>query len=155
MKKIKLLALLVAGATLSPITLAQTTLQYWTLLNGGDGARMKQLVDGFNASQGDYKIETTTLNWGEPFYTKLKTASAMGSGPDMATIHLSKISGLTQTQGLEPINPEVLKQAGYDSNQLFPLLWKQSNVDGKTYARYPCHGALLQQAHRGQGRFAG
>ena len=62
MKKIKLLALLVAGATLSPITLAQTTLQYWTLLNGGDGARMKQLVDGFNASQGDYKIETTTLN---------------------------------------------------------------------------------------------
>ena len=84
MKKIKLLALLVAGATLSPITLAQTTLQYWTLLNGGDGARMKQLVDGFNASQGDYKIETTTLNWGEPFYTKLKTASAMGSGPDMA-----------------------------------------------------------------------
>ncbi|MFM4677777.1 extracellular solute-binding protein [Aeromonas media] len=134
MKKIKLLALLVAGATLSPITLAQTTLQYWTLLNGGDGARMKQLVDGFNASQGDYKIETTTLNWGEPFYTKLKTASAMGSGPDMATIHLSKISGLTQTQGLEPINPEVLKQAGYDSNQLFPLLWKQSNVDGKTYA---------------------
>ena len=49
MKKIKLLALLVAGATLSPVTLAQTTLQYWTLLNGGDGARMKQLVDGFNA----------------------------------------------------------------------------------------------------------
>lgn len=134
MKKIKLLALLVAGATLSPITLAQTTLQYWTLLNGGDGARMKQLVDGFNASQGDYKIETTTLNWGEPFYTKLKTASAMGSGPDMATIHLSKISGFTQTQGLEPIKADILAKAGYDSSKLFPLLWKQSSVDGQSYA---------------------
>ena len=78
----------------------------------GDGARMKQLVDGFNASQGDYKIETTTLNWGEPFYTKLKTASAMGSGPDMATIHLSKISGLTQTQGLEPAVQRALAQPG-------------------------------------------
>ena len=134
MKKIKLLALLVAGATLSPVTLAQTTLQYWTLLNGGDGARMKQLVDGFNASQVDYRIETTTLNWGEPFYTKLKTASAMGSGPDMATIHLSKISGFTQTQGLEPITAQAMQAASYDSGKLFPLLWKQSSVDGKTYA---------------------
>jgi len=134
MKKIKLLALMVAGTLLSPAALAQTTLQYWTLLNGGDGARMKQLVDGFNASQSDYKIETTVLNWGEPFYTKLKTASAMGSGPDMATIHLSKISGLTQTNGLEPITPQAMQGASYDSSKLFKLLWDQSNVDGKTYA---------------------
>lgn len=134
MNKSKILLLLTMGTILSPIAMAQTTLQYWTLLNGGDGARMKTLVEGFNASQDEYKIETTVLNWGEPFYTKLKTASSLGSGPDMATIHLSKISGFTQTNGLEPITEAALKGARYDSNKIFPLLWQQSTVEGKSYA---------------------
>ena len=55
---------------------ATTDIQMWTLLSGGDGARMKQLVDGFNDSQKDVKVTTTTLKWGEPFYTKVKTAAA-------------------------------------------------------------------------------
>jgi multiple sugar transport system substrate-binding protein len=134
MNKSKLLFLLVMGGVLSPMVMAQTTLQYWTLLNGGDGARMKTLVEGFNASQDNYKIETTVLNWGEPFYTKLKTATSLGSGPDMATIHLSKISGFTQTNGLEPITVEALKNANYDSSKIFPLLWQQSTVNGENYA---------------------
>lgn len=133
MNKSKLL-LLTLGVILSPMVMAQTTLQFWTLLNGGDGARMRTLVEGFNTSQNDYKIETTVLNWGEPFYTKLKTAKSLGSGPDMATIHLSKISGFTQTNGLEPITVAALKGANYDSSKIFPLLWQQSTVAGKSYA---------------------
>ncbi|HTJ92633.1 MAG TPA: hypothetical protein VL424_05925, partial [Pararobbsia sp.] len=43
---------------------ATTDIQLWTLLSGGDGARMKQLVDGFNDSQKDVKVTTTTLKWG-------------------------------------------------------------------------------------------
>jgi multiple sugar transport system substrate-binding protein len=35
--------------------------QMWTLLSGGDGARMRALIDGFNASQGGVGVESTTL----------------------------------------------------------------------------------------------
>ena len=39
----------------------------WTLLSGGDGARMRALIDDFNASQRGVRVVSTTLKWGEPF----------------------------------------------------------------------------------------
>ena len=46
---------------------AQVELRLWTLLSGGDGARMRALIDAFNASQRGVRVLSTTLKWGEPF----------------------------------------------------------------------------------------
>jgi multiple sugar transport system substrate-binding protein len=35
---------------------AQVEVRMWTLLSGGDGARMRALVDDFNASQRDVRV---------------------------------------------------------------------------------------------------
>ncbi|QNB00176.1 hypothetical protein [Massilia sp. Se16.2.3] len=36
----------------------------WTLLSGGDGARMRAMIDDFNASQRGVRVVSTTLKWG-------------------------------------------------------------------------------------------
>ena len=47
---------------------------YWDFFGGGDGIRMKQIVEEFNKSQQEVQVVQTTLTWGEPFYTKVHTA---------------------------------------------------------------------------------
>ena len=72
----------------------------------------------------------------------------MGSGLDMATIHLSKISGFTPDPGPEPITAQAMQAGGYDSGKLFPAALEAPNVDGKTMRcpSIPCPCALLQQS---------
>ena len=113
---------------------AQVEVRMWTLLSGGDGARMRALVDDFNASQRDVRVVSTTLKWGEPFYTKLITASVVGAGPDVATIHLSRIVNLAGGGVLRPIAPAELAAAGLRGQDYLPRQWAKAQYQGATYA---------------------
>jgi multiple sugar transport system substrate-binding protein len=113
---------------------AQVEVRMWTLLSGGDGARMRALVDDFNASQRDVRVVSTTLKWGEPFYTKLITASVVGAGPDVATIHLSRIVNLAGGGVLRPIAPGELAAAGLRGQDYLPRQWAKAHYQGATYA---------------------
>ena len=44
--------------------MATTEVTWWDFLGGGDGVRMKSLIDQFNTSQSDVKINASTLEWG-------------------------------------------------------------------------------------------
>jgi multiple sugar transport system substrate-binding protein len=113
---------------------AQVEVRMWTLLSGGDGARMRALVDDFNASQRDVRVVSTTLKWGEPFYTKLITASVVGAGPDVATIHLSRIVNLAGGGVLRPISPAELAAAGLRGQDYLPRQWAKAHYEGANYA---------------------
>jgi len=113
---------------------AQVEVRMWTLLSGGDGARMRALVDDFNASQRDVRVVSTTLRWGEPFYTKLITASVVGAGPDVATIHLSRIVNLAGGGVLRPLAPAELAAAGLLGQDYLPRQWAKAQYQGATYA---------------------
>ena len=113
---------------------AQVEVRMWTLLSGGDGARMRALVDDFNASQRDVRVVSTTLRWGEPFYTKLITASVVGAGPDVATVHLSRIVNLAGGGVLRPIAPAELAAAGLGGPDYLPRQWAKGQYEGATYA---------------------
>jgi multiple sugar transport system substrate-binding protein len=129
------LTLTLLATLVSTTTYAKTIdLEYWTLLSGGDGSRMNVLVEGFNNSQADYHINTTVLPWGEPFYTKLKTSTHVGAGPDMATIHLSKISGMVKDHDLVALSPDTLSQYHYQQDHIFPRLLQQATREGEVYA---------------------
>jgi multiple sugar transport system substrate-binding protein len=127
-------ALFLALAGVSRPAWAQVEVTMWTLLSGGDGARMRALVDDFNASQHDVRVVSTTLRWGEPFYTKLITASVVGAGPDVATIHLSRIVNLAGGGVLRPISPAELASAGLRGADYLPRQWAKAQYEGKTYA---------------------
>jgi hypothetical protein len=106
----------------------------WTLLSGGDGARMRALVDDFNASQREVRVTSTTLKWGEPFYTKLITSSVVGAGPDLATVHLSRLVNLAGGGVLRPIADAELAAVGLKGGDYLPRQWEKSRYEGPTYA---------------------
>ena len=60
---------------------AEDTIVWWDFLSGGDGVRMKAMLEEFNKEHaGKVKIDATTSEWGTPFYTKVQTAAAIGPG---------------------------------------------------------------------------
>jgi multiple sugar transport system substrate-binding protein len=122
------------SAMLCMPALAQVEVRMWTLLSGGDGARMHALIDDFNAAQREVRVVSTTLRWGEPFYTKLITATVVGAGPDLATVHLSRMSNLAGGGVLRPIAPRELREAGLDGADFFPRQWEKSQYQGRIYA---------------------
>ncbi|OON62883.1 ABC transporter substrate-binding protein [Massilia sp. KIM] len=123
----------VLAATAGPAS-AQVEVRMWTLLSGGDGARMRALVERFNASQREVRVVSTTLKWGEPFYTKLITSSVVGEGPDIATVHLSRMVNLAGGGVLRPIAPEELRAAGLNGADFYPRQWTKSHYQGRLYA---------------------
>ncbi|MFL6716301.1 MAG: extracellular solute-binding protein, partial [Burkholderiaceae bacterium] len=113
---------------------AQVQVRLWSLLSGGDGARMQAIVRDFNSSQRDVKVTVSTLNWGEPFYTKLITASVVGAGPDLATVHLSRIGNLAGGGVLRAIGAADLQHAGLDKDSFFPRQWDKASYQDRLYA---------------------
>jgi multiple sugar transport system substrate-binding protein len=113
---------------------AQLEVRMWTLLSGGDGARMRALVEDFNASQREVRVVSTTLKWGEPFYTKLITSSVVGEGPDLATVHLSRLVNLAGGGVLRPITDAELAAVGLKGSDYLPRQWEKARWQGQTWA---------------------
>src|ERR1700730_2441622 len=69
-----------AGAALTLLdacdmgTRSTTGLTYWNLFGGGDGVRMVQMENDFSKSHPNVQLESVTLAWGAPYYTKLAMA---------------------------------------------------------------------------------
>ena len=102
MKLIKTLALTIGLCALSVAAQAKTQVVWWDFLSGGDGVRMKAMIQKFNAENPDIEIQPTTLEWGVPFYTKVQTSAAVGQGPDVMTYHLSRMPLGVSTGTLRP-----------------------------------------------------
>jgi len=129
-------ASLVLGMGMPLLARAQRPIEVrlWTLLSGGDGARMRAMVEDFNASQRAVRVVSTTLKWGEPFYTKLITSSVVGAGPDIATVHLSRLPNLAGGGVLRAIGDAELTAAGLKGSDYFPRQWEKSRYEGRNYA---------------------
>lgn len=114
---------------------AQETVVWWDFFSGGDGVRMKTLIDQFNAEHdGKIKIEATTLEWGVPFYTKVQTSAAIGEGPDMMSYHLSRVPVSVGNNTLAPITADDLALGGISAADYTEANIAASSVDGVQYA---------------------
>ena len=124
---------------------AQTqTITWWDFLSGGDGVRMKSLISDFNKEHPDIQINATTLEWGVPFYTKVRTAAAVGQGPDVMTYHLSRIPLAMEEGVLSPITAEDLQNAGLTTDDFFPNAVEAASYDGQLYAvPFDVHSLVL------------
>ncbi|GGR32867.1 extracellular solute-binding protein [Deinococcus ruber] len=134
MRRSRMLTLgLSLSAVLSTAASAQTTVTFWDFFGGGDGARMKTIVDTFNASQKDIVVNRTTQTWGNPFYTKVHTAVVAGQTPDLMTYHLSSIPSALTRGDLRPYSPADLALAGlkisdFQSNLVGTLASDAKNI---------------------------
>ena len=110
------------------------TLQYWNLFSGGDGARMVELVNGFNKSQKDIQVKATTLTWGTPYYTKLTTSTIAGQAPDVAIMHLSRMASFAPTGVITEIDSGLMSKHGLTAGQFSPKPWQMAQSNGKLMA---------------------
>ena len=117
------------------IASAAETVVWWDFLGGGDGVRMKKLIEDFNTEHsGKIEIQGTTLDWGVPFYTKVQTSAAVGEGPDVMTYHASRIP-LAVSQGtLAEFSADDLAAMGMTPDTFAKETWDAVNVEGKQYA---------------------
>ena len=113
---------------------AQETVVWWDFLGGGDGIRMKKLIEDFNAANPDIQIQATTLDWGVPFYTKVQTSAAVGEGPDVMTYHTSRIPLAVSQNVLAEITADDWAAMGLGESDFAPAIWEAVNADGKQYA---------------------
>lgn len=126
-------AALVLG--LSSPAWAAVEIEWWDFLAGGDGVRMKALIQQFNAEHPDIQIQGTTLEWGAPYYTKVRTSVAVGQGPDIMTYHLSRLPLALEEGVLSPISDEDLGKAGLSKDDFFPAaLEAAAGPDGQLMA---------------------
>ena len=114
---------------------APTQITYWDFLGGGDGVRMKQIVEEYNKGQNEIHINESTLTWGEPFYTKVHTAVVSGETPDVMTYHLSHFAAGIANKDLRPITAEELAQAGLKASDFQKSLIDRSLELSKTYGK--------------------
>lgn len=112
---------------------AATEVTWWDFLGGGDGVRMKSLIEQFNSSHPDIKINASTLEWGVPFYTKIQTSAAVGEQPDIMTYHLSRFPLAVPSGVLRPFSAAELSSVGLGPDKYFPANWEAANIGGKTY----------------------
>jgi multiple sugar transport system substrate-binding protein len=131
-----LCAALASTALMVGVAQATETIVWWDFLSGGDGIRMKTMLDEFNKEHdGKVKIDATTSEWGTPFYTKVQTAAATGQGPDVMTYHESRMPLGVSEGVLSELKPEELAAAGIKASDFSPANWKAAQgPDGKQYA---------------------
>ncbi|MEM6428120.1 MAG: extracellular solute-binding protein [Deinococcota bacterium] len=141
--KQKLLGIGLVLALLS-VAFAQTEVVWWDFLSGGDGVRMKALIDEFNATHDDIQINATTLEWGVPFYTKVQTSAAVGEQPDVMTYHMSRYPLGIEQGVLRPISDDELAAAGISKDDYQPGLVEAATIDGQLYGiPFDVHSIIL------------
>lgn len=96
-KKLLFLALISLLIVFSTSAMAEVvTVEYWNLFGGGDAEFMDEIVEKFNETHENIEVDVTRLEW-EEYYTKLKTATASGNGPDIAISHVTRLKELTKS----------------------------------------------------------
>ncbi len=133
--KLSTKAALLAAVMFATGAQAKETVVWWDFLGGGDGVRMKKLIEDFNTEHKDaIEIQGTTLDWGTPFYSKVQTSSAVGQGPDMMTYHASRIPLAVSESILTEISADDMKTMGLTQDSFAAATWDAVHVDGKQYA---------------------
>ncbi len=128
-------ALVVATGLWATAAQAQETVVWWDFLGGGDGVRMKKLIEDFNTEHaGKIKIDATTLDWGVPFYSKVQTSVAVGEAPDVMTYHASRIPLAVSQNVLQKITADDWSKMGLGQSDYADTTWNAVTVDGTQYA---------------------
>jgi multiple sugar transport system substrate-binding protein len=111
-------------------------LTMWTFLDpaGTDprGKALKEIVDGFNASQNDAKVTVTSVNYAKIDGEVIRAANT-GGGPDIVNIYTPQLAQHVEGGSIQPIDEyagDWLSKAGAD--YLFPI--DSAKVDGKLMA---------------------
>lgn len=129
--------LLVAAALLAVTALpAQAKkpreVKFWTLFTGGDGAFFDAMIDAYNASQSEVVLKNDTVKYTD-YYTKLTTALAAKTAPDVVICHASQLVNYVPNNVFVPLD-SYIKKAGVNLSDFEGAPLAGCTFNGKIYA---------------------
>ena len=110
------------------------TIEFWNFFTGPDGENMKNLVEGFNATNPAYKINNVTMASGD-LYQKIPTVVNSGKGiPDLCIVDVARIP-MFQSQGLlESVDVLATYQPEIKKENYRDAVWSTGTIDGVQYS---------------------
>ncbi len=135
---IAIIALVVAGAMLFASAAPEKSagkegpieLKFWSLFTGGDGEFFNAMIDEFNASQDEIHMTNDMVRF-DDYYTRLTTALAAGTAPDVIVLHQARLINYVPSGVLLPLDDYVSEEMLSDF-QTAPL--EACRMDGNLYA---------------------
>lgn len=112
----------------------RTRLRQLNLFSGGDGNTMIEMHEQYQQEHPEIDFRAVTIDWGEPFYTKLAMSAAGGRAADISTAHVSRLTSLAPGRLLDPFDEQLVAEAGIDDTVVLPNIWRQCFFDGQLYA---------------------
>ena len=96
-----------------------------------ENAILLDLVDSFNKTHPDTKVELQRVPWGE-YNTKLLTQVAGGIAPDVIFVSTDNIADLYPRNILEPLD-DYIKADNFSTSDFYPSVLNRFTVNGKLY----------------------
>lgn len=105
-------------------------LKFWSLFTGGDGEFFDAMIDAFNASQ-DKIVATNDMVKFSDYYTKLTTALAAKTAPDVVVVHQANLLKYVEDGALFPLNDYLTEEI---TDDFFSAPLEACRFDGSLYA---------------------
>lgn len=138
---ITLLIVLLAGTVLTGCGLSKptnansgpTTIEFWFAMSGANGEVVKKMVDDFNKSQNEVKVNATFQGDYYTNHSKVLSAIAAGNQPDVTQIEVASMASFADNGALQDLTPYMKGKNGTDMNDFVPGLLGNSYWKGKFY----------------------
>lgn len=111
----------------------KTDILFWSPFSGSDGPFMKKIVDKYNGSQDQYKVNFIIQPNGE-YYKQLDVALSTGKeSPDLMIMHVDQVPTYASKDQLQPID-DMASVAGINKADFADAAVNYSTIDGKWYS---------------------
>jgi multiple sugar transport system substrate-binding protein len=122
-----------ASCSGAPFGGSKSTIHFWNLFGGGDGARLSDMESNFVDSNTNLDLESTTLTWGAPYYTKLSMSTVGGRPPDVAVMHQTRLGAYAPAGLLEPLDPDLLSDYDIGPDKFLPEVLESAKYQGEIF----------------------
>ncbi len=111
------------------VAASRTTVNFWYLWGGQEGARVEEMIKLFNASQTAYEVKGLST----PDVQRIKVAIAAGEGPDVADDFSDAVASYAANGIVEPLDGYIA-QAKYPTSDFISAALETCKYKGKLYA---------------------
>lgn len=133
MKKHILKALAATALSIGGLAMAQSTVTFWHIFDSGDALDfMNEVVDDFNAENPDIIVQHLGTNFWD-YWTRLTTAMAAGTGPDVALNDLGNVASRASMGVIAPLD-DLMSAYGVQLDEFWAASHPMLQHDGSVYA---------------------
>ena len=109
-------------------------IEFWYALGGANGEVIQEMVEEFNASQNEVKVNATYQGDYYENHAKVMAAVAAGNAPDVTQIEIGSIAAFADAGALEDLTPYAEGENGLELNDFIEGLMGSSYWQGRFYA---------------------